>query len=244
MKEFAKHAVLAFGSAVFGNQRGKVIFYHDVCEQRGVCKTPTPIGLFMEQVRQSRIAGWVAVTGIPKEDKTFSVQFDDGFRGVYECRTALADAGVKPTVNLSVATIGREGYLTRAEILELREMGFSFQSHTWNHVWLPECSDAELKHELDDSRKWLEDFLQTDVSQICFPRGLFSRRVYDAAIAAGYSDLVTCIPGAWDEGMMPHLVPRQIVQDATPTEFVAILNGGMRPFKNRYFKRQYVEDRL
>ena len=118
-------------------------------------------------------------------------------------------------------------------------MGFVFQSHTWSHVWLPQCEPAELEKELIDSKKWIEDLIGSPVSQLCFPRGLFSKRIYEKALDAGYLQLVSSIPGSIKQSVMPNVLSRILVQDYSPREFVAVLNGAMNIFQKRYFDRQY-----
>lgn len=240
MMSMIKNLGLRTLSHIVNDKDGKVVFYHDLTKSTSACKTPTKLDLFAHQIEAARNAGWSPSDGLPKENNTFNVAFDDGFRGVYDCKDDLLKLGVKPTVNLAVALVGTEGYLTRSEILELQAAGFVFQSHTWNHAWLPECDDAQLRRELLDSRLWLEDFLQKPVEQICFPRGLFSAKVYEKSIEYGYKFLVSCIPGSINTHFKPKVVHRLIAQNLSPDNFVSVLNGAMSPFKSRYIKRQYL----
>lgn len=237
-----RRIVMRLSSKLCGNSQGKIVFYHDVFRTDSMCNTATKMTLFKGQMESAFRSGWRCVGTTPFEDRTFQVCFDDGFRGLYECRDELIRLSIRPTVNLIVTKIGEPGYLNEKEILELKAIGFKFQSHTWSHAWLPECDDLHLKHELADSKKWLEDLLQDSVDEICFPRGLFSRRVCDAAVEAGYRAMMSCIPGGVKECLIKGLFPRQLVQAVGPEEFVDLLNGAMRPFRGRYIKRQFRKE--
>lgn len=239
MKAKVKGLVRCVLGTLINDDEGKIVFYHDVCKTMSACATPTAVDFFTRQIEAARAQGWEPVACVPIDKKTYQVQFDDGFRGVYECREELVKIGVLPTVNLAVSLIGEPGYLTREEIKELQGVGFGFQSHTWSHAWLPECDDEKLRHELIDSKRYLEDLLQVEVPQICFPRGLFSRRVYDAALECGYKELVSCIPGNVQDRFLPHVLHRNIVQNVEAKEFPYVLRGAMKTFMNRYARRQF-----
>lgn len=239
MNSSIRSAVLRLASSILRNDGGKIVFYHDVFHQAKYYEHALPIDLFREHILEARRIGFTHVSSIPNERRTFHVCFDDGYRGVWECRDALEELGIKPTIYLAVALIGKPGFLSKSEILDLQKDGYNFQSHTWSHEYLPRYNDTELKHELDDSRKWLSDFLGKDVDQICFPRGLFTRKVYDASMAAGYSYMISSIPGATNQVLMPRLVPRNLVQGYSSAEFGYVLKGGLSPFRRKYYRRHF-----
>jgi peptidoglycan/xylan/chitin deacetylase (PgdA/CDA1 family) len=59
------------------------------------------------------------------------------------------------------------------------------------HVDLTAVSDIELDRELAVSKSMLEDRLAQPVTLFAFPYGRFSRRVWNAALKAGYTHLFT-----------------------------------------------------
>lgn len=239
MNGFLRHAIMYSSANLFGNKRGKIVFYHDVHKANKHYEHSTPLELFERHCEEASRLGYRHVSGLPNDDMTYHICFDDGFHGIYEFRDRLRELGVCPTVYIAVDLIGKKGFLNKEEILALQAEGYDFQSHTWSHEYLPMYDDTGLKHELEDSRKWLSDFLQKDVLQICFPRGLFSKRIYDASLEAGYRTLISSIPGSINEGVLPNVLPRNLVQEYSPSEYGLVLRGALSVFRNHYFKRHY-----
>jgi peptidoglycan/xylan/chitin deacetylase (PgdA/CDA1 family) len=87
--------------------------------------------------------------------------------------------------------------LTWEQIRAMRDSGLiSFGSHTLNHPYLVDVKSAEeLKKELIDSRKALEEKLGLPVNVFCYPAGGFNSSVRQAVIDAGYSVALATNPG-------------------------------------------------
>ena len=79
----------------------------------------------------------------------------------------------------------------RALVHEGHEVG----SHSLHHPLLPQCSDSELRQELEGSKALLEEKLQSPVETFCYPNGDADARVAAATAAAGYRCAVTTVPG-------------------------------------------------
>ena len=67
--------------------------------------------------------------------------------------------------------------------------------------------DAELDHEVGESRRRLEQALGGKAELFCFPNGSHDARVC-ARVAASYRAAVTTVPGAARQGDPPHRIPR------------------------------------
>lgn len=228
--------------SIFGRDNGgKIMFYHDIHKNTPYVASSTSVEVFVRHMEKAKALGYSVVHDVPFEDKTFQICFDDGYRGVLECRDVFEHFGICPTIYLPIAHIGKQNYLRKEEILELSCKGYRFESHTWNHVWLPECSTSELRHELGDSRKWLSDFLGKEISQICFPRGLFSEKVLEEAKSAGYRDLVSCVPGSTRDKVGFNLLPRNLVQSLSDVEFGYVLLGALRPLRRHYINMHFMK---
>ncbi len=84
------------------------------------------------------------------------------------------------------------------------------------------------------------------MTDVCFPRGRFSDHVVAAALAAGYVNLFTSVPGAYCDILpltcsgVEALRTRNLVQFFSPGETVSVLKGGLRLFQRRYLNMQYV----
>jgi len=217
----------------------KVIFYHDVFDEKRYTSMGTPRALFLEHLNCIREAGFSKVSDITQPSREVKICFDDGFQGIYDCRHLWENLEWRPTIFLAVELVGKEGYLDKNQILELAKDGFVFQSHGWSHRVLTDFKENELEHETADARKCLEEMLEHEVSEICFPVGLFSPQVMTACRNAGYSRMYSSIPGNYHEPVFPNVLRRNLVQSYNVQELKAVLNGGLRPFAFRYLKAHY-----
>lgn len=102
----------------------------------------------------------------------FAVTFDDGFTSMARLACPiLLEMQIPATLYIVVEGIGktnvwdqREGdraetMCTAAEVRELAELGFEIGSHSMSHPRLTRLTDAELRTEIIDSKKALEDLL-------------------------------------------------------------------------------------
>ncbi len=85
--------------------------------------------------------------------------------------------------------------LTLEQIREMQRYGVEFGSHSLTHPWLPGVPDAQLRREVSDSKRRLEDLLGVEVKSFAFPYGGVDQRVRSAVAEAGYQLAFTAIPG-------------------------------------------------
>jgi GT2 family glycosyltransferase/peptidoglycan/xylan/chitin deacetylase (PgdA/CDA1 family) len=134
--------------------------------------------------------------------------FDDGYDDLYsELLPAIVQFKLKPLVFLVADRTGatnvwdqtcglrRRNLLTLDQIGEMRRCGVEFGSHTLTHPWLPELSDDNLRREVGDSKRRLEDMLGTQVTTFAYPFGGVDQRVRAAVVDAGYELAFTTRPG-------------------------------------------------
>ncbi len=71
---------------------------------------------------------------------------------------------------------------------EIREMSpyVDFQSHSKFHSILPRCEDIDCRDEIEDSKRHLEQLLNSKVSHFCYPNGDYSEREIKFLKEAGY----------------------------------------------------------
>ncbi|MHB8622282.1 MAG: polysaccharide deacetylase family protein [Sulfuricaulis sp.] len=77
--------------------------------------------------------------------------------------------------------------MTPDELRGLRSAGHEIGSHTLTHPLLPQLSDAVLEHELIESRRLIEGWLNEPISGFCYPNGDHDDRVVVATARAGYT---------------------------------------------------------
>lgn len=127
MKQVAKRTFFEIASRLWKDEHGKIVFYHDICDGESLCKTPTVLTKFLAQVDRACKMNWSSVSKTPDASRTFQVALDDGFRGVYDCRSAFISRGIFPTTNLVVDFIGKPGYLNNSEIIEHNRYDLDFK---------------------------------------------------------------------------------------------------------------------
>ena len=246
MTASVRPVVLSIASWFTRCNSGLMLFYHDIYKGIKYTDMGTSLSVFKEHVDTIRSKGCRFVPWAPTRIGEVKLCFDDGFRGIWDCRDFFCSEGIRPTVFIAPGLVGKSGYLTWSEIKELCNLGFCFQSHTWSHRPLPEVGENELRHELLDSRLEIEERLGATVTGLCFPRGLFSRRIIDASIAAGYTELYSSIPGDLNDlsRIMPQetkakLYTRHLVQFFSAKEVGCVIRGAMKPFARHYLCQHY-----
>lgn len=242
-KLLLKQTVMWVGSLLSRNRGSKILYYHDVFETTNYRALDadiymgTPLDLFKKHIAVIRSEGYEIVRKITKPERQVALMFDDGFRGIWECREYFFDHGLCPTIFLPIEYIGRKdlGMLTIEEVKELQRFGFIFQSHTWTHRPLTSVPKDELSKELVDSKNKLSEMLGTKVNALCMPLGFFTPTLLQQIREAGYTEIYSCIPGNVSEA--PHgLLARNLVQYVSPFQLKLILRGANEFIKKRYYK--------
>ena len=77
--------------------------------------------------------------------------------------------------------------LNDRQIQEMSEGGIEFGSHTMNHKKLTLCSTEEAEVEITESKKMLEQRLQTEIISFGYPYGQLNEQIKQQVIAAGYT---------------------------------------------------------
>jgi peptidoglycan/xylan/chitin deacetylase (PgdA/CDA1 family) len=178
------------GSVTSGARRPIVLCYHAVSPtwDHRLCVHPD---LLLRQIR-----------ALSRFWKVYAT-FDDAFRSAANVFPALRQLDV--TVQIFVCTrYARDGApLTIPELAgddpgqlatmtwdDLRghaDRGIEVGSHTVSHAHLTRLSDADLRHELEDSKREIEAELGRTCGELAYPYGEHDGRVRVAAQAAGYS---------------------------------------------------------
>jgi peptidoglycan/xylan/chitin deacetylase (PgdA/CDA1 family) len=97
----------------------------------------------------------------------------------------LYGAGVPATFFLQTKDVGLSG-ITEKTILTLLANGFDIQSSGHTGDDLRALTDAQVKLEVEQSRKLIEDLTKRDVFAIDYPQGGVNERVMQRAAEAGY----------------------------------------------------------
>ena len=198
-----------------------VIQYHKIDKPgRGVLVRGgfTPPARFARQMSYMKRQGFVFYSASElidhyKEHGDFphngiTLTFDDGWKDNYtNAFPVLQRLGIKATIFLVPSCIGKtsakamaqgeseRAHLSRSEILEMSKHGIEFGSHSMNHKWLPNLTPEEVKFEVEESKKQLQDLLQKSCNVFAYPAGHYSASVERAVENAGYTAAFTTTYG-------------------------------------------------
>jgi peptidoglycan/xylan/chitin deacetylase (PgdA/CDA1 family) len=99
----------------------------------------------------------------------------------------MSEVGVRATFFLTSGYCReRAEFLKEEEVRDLAERGFDFGTHGATHRPLRSLSAEDLRTELTDSKKWLEDTLSAPVDTMSLPAGQGGKEVRETAFASGY----------------------------------------------------------
>jgi peptidoglycan/xylan/chitin deacetylase (PgdA/CDA1 family) len=124
--------------------------------------------------------------------KPLLITFDDGHESdLLMAAPELARRNLHAIFFVIWSYLGRPGYLSRDQVLALREQGFEIGSHGLTHTRLTQLSPAEASNELLESKRRLEDLLQEPIAGLALPFGHYNDAVLQAVWAAGYRRVMT-----------------------------------------------------
>jgi peptidoglycan/xylan/chitin deacetylase (PgdA/CDA1 family) len=132
------------------------------------------------------------------------ITFDDGHISNIEFAAPILESrGLVARFFITVGWTGKAGYMGWPELRSLHESGQAIGAHGWTHTFLTHCSEKELRVELGDARRTLEDKLGSSVTTMSLPGGRYNRRVLAACAEAGYTQIYASIPRAESDGSGP-----------------------------------------
>lgn len=183
-------ALLALGGSLLAPAqaaRPVILAYHQVGVNTGPTLHITPAEL-RERVLGLRALGYRFVTASEAaqagpEARVAVMQFDDGYASVYEqAFPVLRELGVPGSAFVIWQQVGQPGYMTAAQLRELRAAGWEIGHHTLSHTPLSRLSGAELRRALQP---------REGAGCVAYPYNLQDARVRRAAREQGLSCGIT-----------------------------------------------------
>ena len=219
--------LVRFFSIFYFRKRSKVIFYHDIHSDKKFTEMSTSIDLFKKHIRIIRNNGYDIVANITKPTGQIKICFDDAFLGLYKNIEFIKESNIAVQLFVISSFIGKKNHIDKSQLLELNNTGLvNIESHTHTHKILNQISDNEVKYELAESKKVLENLLTKEVNSICYPEGKFNNSVIDKSKTTGYTKQYSSVPGFYYNEFFLNVKTRSLVQFADEKEFKAILKGG------------------
>jgi peptidoglycan/xylan/chitin deacetylase (PgdA/CDA1 family) len=152
------------------------------------------------------------------------LSFDDGCDNFYEHALPILDEFRYPAIVYAIAGmaggtgewLAADGHpapslMSYARLRELPARGVEVGSHAFHHIRLQNLPATQLRQELGDSKRKLEDELGCAVPHFCYPYGAHDLATVEAAADAGYQSAVTCQRGAATAAFDPLALPRKAI---------------------------------
>jgi len=198
-------------STATGPHRLPILMYHNIARAprnlrvyRSLYVSP---GTFARQMWLLRKLGYLGLSmsaAMPylrgeRQGRVAVITLDDGYVDNLEALPVLQALGFSATVYVVSGGIGRfnawdaerlgiQKPLMAAEQLQRwHAAGMEIGAHTRTHPRLTDCTDAELRDEIQGSKFDLEDHLGAAVTQFCYPYGAMDDRVVAFTREAGYA---------------------------------------------------------
>jgi len=149
--------------------------------------------------------------------KTVVLTFDDSYRDFYyDAFPVLKKYNLHAEVYIITGNIEKPDYLTIDMLKELRDSGLiTISSHTVHHISLASAFPDQVKLEIIESKRFIEDNLNIKVNDFCYPSGATSDIAVRTLQASGYTTATTTKGGFWTPGASQYLIPRQRISTGT-----------------------------
>lgn len=199
-----------------------VIFHEVVSPHQGL---PAGDGRFW--MRQERFE---AVLDMLTGRDDVVITFDDGFRSdVLVALPELLSRGLRGKFFITVADLGRPGFLFPEEVRTLADAGMMVGSHGFRHISWRTLGREEITAEITRSRTMLEDLTGRKVTELSMPSGQYNRPVLDVLRRLGF-DRVYTVDGPWarfDDWLQPRFPVTCLDTPETVNATLTLSRGGL-----------------
>lgn len=206
-----------------------ILMYHEVSEvperSKRIRSTNPAYSVSLEQFREQMeylhengyhtlSLNQVIDAKVSLNHKTVAITFDDGFANNYtNAFPILKKFELTATIFVITNFVGDHNYMDWDQLREMNQVGISIQSHTASHKPLSVLETNEIKYELEESKKCIEDHLGSAVDFLSVPYGMINHKVIDAARTVGYKAICTSEPGFTHSWSNPAILRRINISD-------------------------------
>jgi peptidoglycan/xylan/chitin deacetylase (PgdA/CDA1 family) len=171
-------------------------------------------------------------------ERAVMITFDDGTKDHYEFALPVLERhGFRGVFFVISGTVGKEGYLSQEELLDMADRGMSIQSHSHSHALLDQLDVKELRDYLTESKRLLSELTGESVGFLCFPGGWYDEQVVRLAKESGYCAAYSSNVGVNSPGKFEYVVRRiEVRGDAGLDEFTRLTSI------STLFRRQIERD--
>jgi peptidoglycan/xylan/chitin deacetylase (PgdA/CDA1 family) len=239
-----------------------VLMYHALVEKRTdqLHKVHISTELFRREMEWLATNGYQTISidemaegfTSKKKGKFCVITFDDGYHSLFVyAMPLLKKYGFTATLYLATAAVGEKNFahlpslnpdtlpvndkpLTWNEIKEMQNNGWSIQSHSMSHADNSQLNATELKHEIVQSKKIIEQKLRQPVLHYAFPFGKYNTASLKIIKESGYKSAVTVHSGLCTAKSDPYRLPRlEMNTDDTLSSFAKKIETGFISSKEK-----------
>ena len=110
--------------------------------------------------------------------KPILISFDDTRADHYLAAAPILEKyGFRGVFYIMTVSIGKPGYMTKAQIKELADRGHAIGLHTWDHQDLRKLPSDQWKIQIDKPKALLQEIVGKEVTSLAFPFGLWNTEV-------------------------------------------------------------------
>ncbi|HEX4786632.1 MAG TPA: polysaccharide deacetylase family protein [Candidatus Sulfotelmatobacter sp.] len=177
---------------------------------------------FLSQMNWLAQNGWrglsVGETVGHSAENSVAITFDDGSEtDLLAAAPILKDNGFKATFYVTAGFVGKDGYLSSAQVRGLHALGFEIGCHSMTHAYLDDLDEPALRREIVDSKKMLEDIVGANIEHFSCPGGRYNHRARNLVREAGYRSMATSRAHANSSDTDPYCLGRVAILSDTNT---------------------------
>ncbi len=229
----------ALGRAGPGLTRGlRILTYHRIAADRHDPFAVAPCDFAREMERVAESGSVVdlesALAGIRDGNEALPqivLTFDDGTDDfLTDAAPVLSRLELPAVIYVNPSRVGMPGFLGWHDIRELSRAGVHVGSHCLDHRSLRSLGRSDIRRQLVESRRVLEDRLGREVSSLAYPYGTardFDECVVAEVSSAGYRSACTSINGVNSPGSDPLALRRTKIEQGDLPIFSWILKGSL-----------------
>ncbi len=179
--------------------------------------------------------------GLAIPERSVIITFDDGHPSFYEHAVPiLKKCNLTATMFVITDRIGQSNGMTWQQLRSLSDQGISLESHSVTHRILTKLALNEVRFELINSKRTLEEKLGKNINYFCYRGGHHSEDIMEEVKRAGYQAAVCSVYGYNDANLAHKFELRRIQVKASDslTIFNAKLLGyNWQSRKSRLYAR-------
>lgn len=229
--------------------RVPIFLYHyvsypkDINDKTRVLLTTYPDKLD-EQIKTLMSSGYAFITAMEladildgstsPRDKLVALTFDDGYEDFYQqVFPILKKNNVKATVFIIAGNMGKKGYLSADQILEMAKSGVvEIGAHGVSHTPLLGLSQKKVEDEVVESKRTLENIINKPVVSFSYPFGSFDKQTIEIVKRAGFRSSVSTVPGTVQSRENQYFLYRLRPENRVDEELLSLINENKNIFKN------------